>query len=124
MFFRLKLLLINGLGILVLAVFLNRCQFHQHFTCAFFVQKSFRQLSLITVRLRDFLSKGYRRKMLMKLTPCGSRPTFESSWVLTFWSSEPAFSLYIAINGSQNCVLLCVAKLPNVEKHCFLNYLV
>ncbi len=47
-------------------------QFHQHFTLAFFVPKSFTQLSLVTFQLCNFwhqnIGAKFVHKMLMKLT--------------------------------------------------------
>jgi len=46
------------------------CQFHQRFTRAFFVRKSFRQLfSAYSLALNKLSYKKISRKMLMKLTP-------------------------------------------------------
>jgi len=36
----------------------SKGQFHQHFTCAFFVRKCFAQLFFVTFSIRNFLSKG------------------------------------------------------------------
>ncbi len=44
----------------------HRCQFHQHFTWAFFIQKSF---SLVMLRQKALSYEKCLRKMLMKLTP-------------------------------------------------------
>jgi hypothetical protein len=48
-------------------------QFHQHFMLAFFVQKCFVQLSLVTFHRCNFWHQNIRakwaRKMLIKLTP-------------------------------------------------------
>jgi len=48
-------------------------QFHQHFTCTFFVLKCFAQLFSVTFWLCNSMVKGYRKKsthkMWMKLTP-------------------------------------------------------
>ncbi len=46
-----------------------RCQFHHHFTHAFFVQNSFEQLfPAKSLALKKLLYKKCTRKMLMKLT--------------------------------------------------------
>jgi len=48
---------------------LSRCQFHQHYTCALFVQKCFFCQNVTTEKLRKALSyKKHVRIMLMKLT--------------------------------------------------------
>jgi len=52
-------------------------QFHQRFTHAFFVQKSFRQFfSALSLALNELLYKKFVHKMLMKLTPYWSKPAF------------------------------------------------
>ncbi len=58
----------------MLSVTVLWCQFHQHFTSAFFVRKSFRQLFSMYLHsalcfLAPNLYKKLERKMLMKLTP-------------------------------------------------------
>jgi len=65
------------------------CQFHQLYTCAFFVQTLFRQLFLVTCTLHvrgkscqnDVRTKNLRIKMLMKLTP---DPLFGACKVVNF----------------------------------------
>jgi hypothetical protein len=63
---------LGGRNWYVKATVITRCQFHQHFTCAFFVQKCLRSFSLVTVWLCNFWSKEIgakaAHKMLMKLT--------------------------------------------------------
>jgi len=43
----------------------SRCQFHQHFTCTFFLRKCFCSFSLATVWLCSFLAKEYWHKICL-----------------------------------------------------------
>jgi len=80
-----------------------RCQFHQHFTCSFFVRTSFRQIFYSYIWLGTKISYKKRARLtLMKLTPgvnfinilrtaflCAdlksAKKTFKLSVLLHFW---------------------------------------
>jgi len=65
----------NGSEILYFEV---RCQFHQHFTCKFFVRMLFRQLFCSYMHVEKAAETMFVRKMLMKLTPVQEKISFSA----------------------------------------------